>query len=161
MVAKTPKKKPGVHVNLMLAEDLHAKISERAQRRQSTVNNMVRVMIQDYLQREEASELEDVKDDLETVGSDLQTITSILETISDEMEVGWARFADRFTRLELEEQIIDALAKAQGPDDFARIKNLAQASQRTRSSRDRQERKLRTLQNQLELLRSNKERGSS
>ena len=156
MVAKTPKKKTGVHVNLMLAEDLHAKVLERAQRRQSTVNNMVRVMIQDCLQREEISDLEDIKKELGDVTSDIEThwdlISTDLRTISDDMEITWSRFSAQFMRLELEEKIVDELAKAQCPDDIARIRNLAQTSQKIRAAQERQERKA---------LRSNKEEGSS
>ena len=118
MVSK-PRQRPGIHVNLVLTDELHQKIAKQAQHHHFTVSNMIRVMALDYLER--------------------GTVQG-LDAIHRDMEIVWARFSGRFTRLELEEQIIDALAGAQNLDDLARVRSLGKASQSIRDGSEQRER---------------------
>ncbi len=121
MASKKPQK-PGIHVNLMLAPELHAKIQARANRQASTVSNVIRIMILESFERQTEQSLESIRQD---------------------MEIVWARFSARFIRLELEEQLVDALASAQSLEDLTRIKSLARASQGLRTTGEqREERRL-------------------
>jgi hypothetical protein len=119
MVADKPKKSGPHHVNLMLNDDLYGRILALAQRTHFTVSNQIRVMLLEYLEGLE---------------------TRALDHIRQDMEIVWARFSARFTRLDLEEQILDALANAQSLDDLTRIKKLAKASQAIRDDSERRER---------------------
>lgn len=120
-MAKPKPKKSGVHINLMVTDELHRKVQARADHHHFTVNNMVRVMILEYLEGLE---------------------TQSLERIRKDMEICWARFSNRYTRLGLEEEIIDALATAQNLDDLARLRGLARASQSLREVGEQRERRL-------------------
>lgn len=120
MVSKQ-RRRPGAHVNLVLTAELHRKIAEQARHHHFTVSNMLRVMALDYLERGAVRALDGIQRDIEIV---------------------WARFSNRFTRLGLEEEIIDALATARSLDDVARVRELARASQSLRQVSEQRERRL-------------------
>jgi hypothetical protein len=120
MASKT-RRRAGAHVNLLLTAELQQKIAALAQQHHFTVSNMIRVMVLDYLER--------------------GTIEA-LDRIRGDMEIVWARFSNRLTRLGLEEEIIDALATAQSLDDVARVRGLARASQSLRDVSEQRERRL-------------------
>jgi hypothetical protein len=119
MAANKPKKSGPHHINLMLNDALFGKLSALAQRGHFTVSNQLRLILVEHLEGRE---------------------TRALDHIRQDMEIVWARFSARFTRLELEEQILDALADAKNLDDLTRIKKLTRASQAIRDDSERRER---------------------
>lgn len=120
MASKT-RRRTGAHVNLLLTDELYRKIAAQAQHHHFTVSNMIRTMAIDYLERGAIRSLDEIRSGI---------------------EIAWARHATRLNRLGLEEEIIDALASAQGLDDVARVRELARASQSLRQVSEQRERRL-------------------
>jgi hypothetical protein len=119
-MAKKTQRRAGAHINLMLPAELHQRIAALAQHHHFTISNMIRVMVLEYLEGK---------------------ISVGYERILRDMEIHWLRYANRFSRLELEEKIIDALATASSLEDVAEIRNLARASQKRRTGSEQREAK--------------------
>ena len=88
------------HINLRIRESLRRKLEREAERHATSLNNEIRLRLEDSFQKEAKFELDTIRDDMETV---------------------WARYGDRFLRLELQDQFFEALAK----EDASRVLEVA------------------------------------
>jgi hypothetical protein len=88
-------------IHLRLDEGLRERLRQEAERHRFTVTNEIRVRLLDSFDADSARSLTNIRLD---------------------MEVCWARFSARFLRMDLGDQLADAVAKG---EDLAKIKTLA------------------------------------
>jgi hypothetical protein len=90
-----------IHINLRMREDLRQQLENAAKQHNATLSNEIRWRLEDSFKRDTLRKLEDITYD---------------------MQVCWARFSARFTRLDLEQALVEELKRA---EDLAKIKTLA------------------------------------
>jgi hypothetical protein len=78
------------NINLRIRESLRRKLEREAKRHRFSLNTEIRLRLEDTLQRQAPREL---------------------ELIAADIELHWARYADRHLALELEDQLIARLAE--------------------------------------------------
>jgi Arc-like DNA binding domain len=83
------------NINLRIRESLRAKIEREARKRHFSLNNEIRIRLEDSLNRDAMRTLDDIAQD---------------------MQIVWARFSNRATLLSLQDQLGDALAKTADPE---------------------------------------------
>jgi hypothetical protein len=85
-----------VQIKLRLAEPLRRKLEREAQRHHFTLNNEIRIRLEDSLEDKQP--------------------TRKLDDIAQDMDRGWARFSNRFIMLTLEDQLATALSRTKDPE---------------------------------------------
>ena len=85
----------GVSFTLRMRKSLHRRLEREAQRHRFTLNNEIRIRLEDSLNRD---------------------ASRILEDIANDLQINWARFSSRFLLLSLEDDLAAALAKTTDPE---------------------------------------------
>jgi hypothetical protein len=80
---------------LRMRKSLHRRLEREAQRHRFTLNNEIRIRLEDSLTRDDRR---------------------VLEDIANDMQINWARFSGRFLLLSLEDDLAAALAKTKDPE---------------------------------------------
>jgi hypothetical protein len=80
------------NVNLRIRETLRAKLERAAEEHRMSLNNEIRLRLEDSLETDARRGFDDIRRD---------------------MEICWARFAARFTRMELGDQLADAVVRGE------------------------------------------------
>jgi len=80
---------------LRLHKKLHGRLEREAQRHHFTLNNEIRIRLEDSLNRD---------------------ASRVLEDIASDMQINWLRFSNRFLMLSLEDDLAAALAKTTDPE---------------------------------------------
>jgi hypothetical protein len=83
------------HISLRLREPLRAKLEREAKRHRFSINNEIRIRLEDSFTRDDIRKLGDIADD---------------------MEVNWMRYSNRYMLLSLEDDLAAALAKSTDPE---------------------------------------------
>jgi hypothetical protein len=106
-----------VQVNLRIKESLRRDLEREADKHQTSLNNEMRLRLEDSLKRAAQFDL------VETVG---------------EMNRAWERFGERFLRLRLENDLIEAMAKSTDPEvaKAAEVLQLTERGLRRRRERE-------------------------
>jgi hypothetical protein len=78
------------HINLRIRESLRRKLEREAKAHRTSLNNEIRLRLEDSLEKGAARDLDGIAADMKNV---------------------WARYSERFLLLDLEEQLARALAK--------------------------------------------------
>jgi hypothetical protein len=99
-------------IHLRLDEGLRQQLQWEADRHRFTLTNEIRVRLLDSLDRDTRRSLDDIRAD---------------------MEICWARFSARFLRMELADQLADAVVKGEQP----RIQTLARLIVQHRATEQR------------------------
>jgi hypothetical protein len=84
-----------VQVNLRLKESLRRELEREADKHQTSLNNEMRLRLEDSLEQA-------AKHDLFEIAGDIKR--------------GWERFGERFLRLRLEDDLVAAMAKSTDPE---------------------------------------------
>jgi hypothetical protein len=85
---------------LRIRESLRRRLEREAQRHHFTLNNEIRIRLEDSLNRDAVRVLDDVAND---------------------MQINWARYSNRYMLLSLEDQLATALSRTKDPE----VANLA------------------------------------
>jgi len=96
-----------VSINLRIRETLRGKLEREAERHRFSLNNEIRLRLEDSFTRE---------------------ASRVLDDIANDMQINWARYSNRYLLLSLEDQLATALAKTKDPE----IANLARTWLRQR-----------------------------
>jgi hypothetical protein len=80
---------------LRIRESLRSRLLREAERHHFTLNNEIRIRLEDSLNRD---------------------AVRVFDNIADDMQINWARFSNRLLLLSLEDQLADALAKTTDPE---------------------------------------------
>jgi hypothetical protein len=107
----------GVHVNLRIRRELRDKILARAERHRTSLNNMIRLMLEDGLEKEGAH---------------------TLDQIARDMQIHYARLATRLTLLERDQALVDVMLRSNDPQ----VRAQANALKVTHESSQRLEQRL-------------------
>jgi hypothetical protein len=95
------------NINLRIRESLRAKLAREAERNRTSLNNEIRLRLEDSLEKGATSSLDDIAADMKAV---------------------WARYGERFLCLGLEADLAEALAQSTDP----KVATLARAWLHTR-----------------------------
>jgi hypothetical protein len=108
------------HINLRIRESLRRKLELEADKHQTSLNNEIRVRLEVSLDRQDRIALDDLR---------------------QSMEITWLRYGDRFLRLALEVDLIQAMTKSSDPEvaKAARVLVLTAESTRRRAEGLRRE----------------------
>ena len=90
------------NVNLRIRETLRAKLERAAHQHRFSLNNEIRLRLEDSFERHD--------------------IARALSDIVDDLQINWARYGHRFLRLRLEDELAEAIART---NDLAQIRTLA------------------------------------
>jgi 7-keto-8-aminopelargonate synthetase-like enzyme len=90
------------NINLRIRETLRAKLEREAKRHRFSLNNEIRLRLEDSFTR---------------------AATRTLDDIADGIEMSWSRYGNRLLCLRLEEQLASALAQTKDPE----VANLARS----------------------------------
>jgi hypothetical protein len=106
-----------VQVNLRLKESLRRKLEREADKHQTSLNNEMRLRLEDSLTR--AAQF------------------NLVETVS-KMDRAWERYGERFLRLRLEDDLIAAMEKSADPEvaKAAQVIGLTERGPRRRRERE-------------------------
>jgi hypothetical protein len=91
-----------VSVTLRIRERLRARLEHEAQRHRFSLNNEIRIRLEDSFERRDA--------------------VRSLSDVVDDLQINWARFSARFLRLDLEQQLAEAITQT---NDLEKIRTLA------------------------------------
>jgi hypothetical protein len=109
----SPKSDPIVSLKVRIRRPLRQRLETEAKRRGCSVNYEAMSRL------ERSFELESIRR---------------LEEITSDMNINWLRFVDRFTRLELEENLAQALARA---EDLQQVRALARTWLKSKETMER------------------------
>jgi hypothetical protein len=94
-------------INVRIRESLRAKLAREAEKHRTSLNNEIRLRLEDSLEKAAARDL---------------------DKIAADMKVAWARYGERFLLLGLEADLAEALAQSTDP----KVATLARAWLHTR-----------------------------
>jgi hypothetical protein len=89
------------HISLRLREELRHRLEQKAAQHRLTLAGEIRIRLEDSIENE---------------------IEHRLETVAEDIEKNWHRFSARFLRMDLADQLADALVNDEDPK---KIKTLA------------------------------------
>ncbi len=96
--ALTRRPDPGIQIKLRLREPLHRRLMREAERHRFTLNNEIRLRLEDSFTRE---------------------ATRVLDDVAQDMALNWSRYGNRLLMLSLEDQLAAALARTTDPEVVA------------------------------------------
>jgi hypothetical protein len=90
------------NINLRIRETLRARLEREAKRHQFSLNNEIRIRLEDSFNRD---------------------ATRVLDDIANDMQINWLRYSNRFLLLDLGEQLSNAVAAGDMPkaESLARL----------------------------------------
>jgi hypothetical protein len=97
------------NINLRIRESLRAKLEREAKKNRTSLNNEIRLRLEDSLEGGAARDLDDIATNMKAV---------------------WARYGERFLRLSLEDELAEALAQSTDP----KVATLARAWLHTKAT---------------------------
>jgi hypothetical protein len=125
-----------VQIKLRLRYGLKYRLEQEAARHIRTLNDEARIRLEASLEQSDARGLEDVVTDLRRLGDSLkQGAERDLKDIVTDLRVNWGRFAARFLRMELADQLADSVLAERS--DPTHIRTLAQLIVEQRSAEQR------------------------
>jgi hypothetical protein len=83
------------NINLRIREILRAKLEREAQRHRFSLNNEIRIRLEDSLERD---------------------ATRVLDDIANDMQINWLRYSNRYMLLSLEDDLAAKLAQTKDPE---------------------------------------------
>ena len=112
-------------IKLRLHYGLKRRLEQEATQHIRTLNDEVRIRLEASLEQDDQRSLEDVVTDLRRLGDSLkQGAERDLKDIISELRVSWGRFAARFLRMELADQLADSVLHGGNPEQAQLLAQL-------------------------------------